>query len=507
MYKKRNINQGVLDRFIQWAFPKRSLQRTQAKIRENILRSHYLRKYEGACVGRRTEDWLTSNASANSEINSSTDTLRSRARDLVRNNPWANRAVELIESEVVGKGIMVDFNSKSQRAKKTINEDWKNWAGTTNCDYVGLQDFMGIQNSVMRSIVEAGEVLVRIHYTKGPTSDVPLQLEILEADFINKNQLSAQNKNNKVISGIEVNSKGQKVAYYLYREYPDNYYNFSGLSGSSQDTIRMDSKYILHVYRMDRPGQLRGATWLAPVMMKLRDFDKYEDAQIVKQQISACLTGFITDSEGGTGLTDDDVEILEKHEPGTINILGPGQDYKESNPPRVDGFKDFVTSTLHAISSGLGVTYEALTGDLSETNFSSAKMGRQGMEKNIHTWRNQMFYPMFLTPVVQNFLLVESLRGIDVSKVNWQFTAPIREMIQPDKEIPAMVDGVRAGFISLREAMRQLGYDPEKTFAEIADTNKLIDEQGFVFDSDARKTQQNGKAQDTGQDDTEDNNE
>lgn len=489
---KTEIKQSFLDKIIGYFSPQESLARTQAKIRQKVLKTHFERKYEGAANTRRTENWRSTNADANSLIDSATDILRARSRDLIRNDPWAKRGVEVIENNVIGSGVMVEFDAPRSRQESLLNEAWKEWSETNLCDWQGLVDFNTMQGLIVHGVVESGEMLARMHFLPASSPGIPFQLEILEPDFINRTKiLTSDIGQNKIISGIEVDERGRKQAYHLYTSHPGSsiiYHNFT----TPFESVRIDNRFILHVYKMTRAGQLRGVPWLSNIMIRLREFSEYEDAQVVKQKMSACLAGFILDPDGATGLTDDEIEIAEKYEPGMINILGPGQDFKESNPPKVEGFDQFTKMVLHAIASGFGISYESLTGDLSETNFSSAKIGRQEMERNISSWRKKMFYPQFLTPVVNNFLIAAELKGIRTDRVTWKFTAPRKEMIQPDKEVPALIELVRAGLLSLPEAIRQSGMDPEKVLNEIEKTNAILDEKGLIFDSDARNTTKRG---------------
>jgi capsid protein len=41
-------------------------------------------------------------------------------------------------------------------------------------------------------------------------------------------------------------------------------------------------------------GQVRGVSWLAPVLLSLRDLGDFNRATVVKQKVAALLTGFIT---------------------------------------------------------------------------------------------------------------------------------------------------------------------------------------------------------------------
>lgn len=80
-----------LDDLIGVFSPMSGLKRKQARIALDVMQ----RGYEGAKTGRRIDDWLTTGASANKEIASAGNRLRERARDLVRNNPYGSKAVEV----------------------------------------------------------------------------------------------------------------------------------------------------------------------------------------------------------------------------------------------------------------------------------------------------------------------------------------------------------------------------------------------------------------------------
>ncbi|MGV8267783.1 phage portal protein, partial [Pseudomonas aeruginosa] len=113
--------------------------------------------------------------------------LRNRARDLRRNNPYAERAVTGIADNVVGAGVVPRPMARSDRANNKLGALWRAWAETLACDADGLENFYGLQHKVMEAIVEAGECLVRRR--KRFSSDglpVPMQLQVLEADFLDE---------------------------------------------------------------------------------------------------------------------------------------------------------------------------------------------------------------------------------------------------------------------------------------------------------------------------------
>ena len=59
------------------------------------------RGYEGAKTGRRTSGWVSAGTSANAEIAPAKSLLRNRSRELVRNNPYAAKAMRVLSTHRV----------------------------------------------------------------------------------------------------------------------------------------------------------------------------------------------------------------------------------------------------------------------------------------------------------------------------------------------------------------------------------------------------------------------
>ena len=450
------------------------------------------RKFDGAAKGRRTEGWHSTSASANSENAPALAILRDRSRDLVRNNPYAARGISLLEGNIVGKGILPHIPDEK------LMRLWQTWAETPACDLEGRMSFYSMQALAMRSIVESGEVLIRKRVVEG---GFPLKLQVLEADFIAKelDQQLTKESGNTVIQGIELDKSGRKVAYHLYETHP----GASGLEGYGLRNIfktnRVPADQIVHAFRAQRPGQLRGIPWLAPVMLRLRDLDDFEDAQLVRQKIAACFSVFVRDAIKTDSYlsAEEKIELGSKVEPGLIEMLPPGKDVTFASPPGVEGYKDYLSVNLHAIAIGLGVSYEALTGDLSQVNFSSARMGWLEFQRNIESARCHILAPQLNDPVYNWFLdaavLAGEIKAKPTDKVRW--TAPRRDMIDPTKEVESMKVAVRNGFLSWSDAIRELGNHPQDQAEKIAEDYKTFDKFGLTLECDPRFYDEGGDAQ------------
>jgi capsid protein len=100
-----------------------------------------------------------------------------------------------------------------------------------------------------------------------------------------------------------------------------------------------------------------------------------------------------------------------------------------------------------------------------------------------------------LDPVVDDFNFMLSLMGISSENNTMTHTPPMREMIDPTKEIPAMIQSIRAGLSSRTETITSMGRDPKVIEDQISKDNKKADSLGLILDSDPRYTTINGKKQ------------
>lgn len=488
-----------LDRLISYFAPRAGHQRLRFRAANKMLLK---RKYEGASHGRRTEGWRTTFGDANTELISAIRTLRNRSRDLVRNNPWATQGVRVVESNVVGVGILGKIIVKgrsSKRRETTLNQMWNAWIRNPGVfDWGGEQTFHGMQSLALRSCIEGGESFVRLRQVRrqfardqfGEIVEVPpIQLQLLEAEFLDTSRLIDFNTDGtvKIVQGIEISIKtGKRIAYHMFESHPGA---LDGIPAERFRTVKIPAEFVSHIFRKDRAGQLRGVPWLSNVIIRLRDFDEYEDAQLVRQKIAAMFVGFIEDQDGIDESESEEKCVLpDTMEPGTMPVLPPGKKITLSKPPDVEGYAEYTSVNLHGIAAGLGITYEELTGDLSQVNFSSARMGRLSMNRNVKSWRTLTFEPTYLNKVWDWFMQGVELLGIDTNGASIEWTAPRQEMVDPTKETPALIKAIRGGIKTLPEAIRESGRDPDKVLQEIADSNKQLDGLQLILDSDPRKT-------------------
>jgi len=491
-----------LDRVITYFNPKAGAERARFRLAESYFSTAKKRAYDGASMGRRTEGWITTASSANTEVRYALHRLRERARDLGRNEPYAKRGLRIIRTNTVGAGIIpVPIGSSKGRSKK-FQDLWRAWGETNQCDFDGRHNFYGLQALVMRTVAESGECLIRRHRLGkvDERNPVPVRIQVLEPDYLDslKEEIlydnDKKNKTGFIIQGIEYDAKGKRVAYWLYPEHPGGFV-LGRLQGLRPE--RVPAEEVLHIYEMERPGQVRGVTWFSPVIVKFKDFSDFGDATLLRQKIASLFAAFVTDEENSSDFSGGTKEppLGKRLEAGAIEELSGGKKVAFSDPPSPIGYAEFSREQLRALAGGLGVTYEALTGDYSQVNFSSARMGRIEFYANVDDWRWNMLIPQFCEPAWSWFTEAAGIAGYGTQSVYSKWTPPRRELVDPAREIPAMIKASRAGFQSLSQTIRENGYDPEEVFEEIARDNEAIDRLKLILDSDPRKTQQAGTIQ------------
>jgi lambda family phage portal protein len=452
----------------------------------NLFKRKAQTPYDGAGHGKRLGNWYPSTSSVNSLLSSNINTLRTRSHDKIRNNPYAANAVEAIVSNCIGTGIKPQSKAQNAEFRKNIQSLWLQW--TDEADATGVCDFYGLQALVLRSVIECGECFVRIKIDK-KNSTVPLKLQVLEAEHLDTSKDYQLSNGNVIKTGIEFDKSGKRVAYYLYKEHPGD-----SFMGQSLDSVRIPAKEILHIYKQNRPGQIRGEPWLSSVLLKLHELDQYEDAELVRKKTAAMFAGFVTrlDPEasmfGEKGANEQGMAFAGL-EPGTMQFLEPGEDVKFSSPADVGGtYEAFIRQQLRAISVGLGITYEQLTGDLSGVNYSSIRAGLLEFRRKCTALQHNLMVFQFCRPIWNKFVelaiisdLIKIPNDPDFALVKWipQGFA----WVDPIKEQNAQMNAVRCGFKSRAEVVSELGYDVEEIDAEIAADNERARQFGLHFDT------------------------
>lgn len=467
-----------------------------------------VKPHDGAGTGRRSKSFSAPSIGPTRFAVGDAEMLRSRARHADRNNSWAVSTVDALASNLVGTGIIPYSRAENERVRHAVRDLWNEHIDEADAD--GVTTFYGMQNLATVSMVVAGEAFARIRYRRNADGlTVPIQLQLLEPDLVPLWLTRDLPNGNRVVSGIEIDRLGRRVAYHMYRSHPHE-------DGATSDTIRVPAEEVLHIYRPRRIGQLRGTSWLTPTLVRLFDVADYDDAERVRKKVAALVAGFITSPESDTPFTSageaasenggDDDDIWDASlEPGTMQVLQPGEDVKFSDPADVGGNYDaFLKWQMRGVSAGAGATYEQVTGDLSGVNFSSIRAGRLEFQRRAKMIQEQFLIPQLCKPYWRAWFDRAVLSGA-LSAPGYA-SDPRRyravkwfpqgwEWVDPVKEMTANKMAVRCGFKSRSQIVAEGGRLAEDVDRENAEDQAREAAFGVTYDSNAAATAESGAVQ------------
>ena len=238
------------------------------------------RSYAGATVNRLTANWVTSNSSADNEILSSARKVRSRARQLSRDSDYCKNALRSITDNVVGTGVRLQAqvrkrgprgnNKLDQKVNDQIERAWKKWCRKDSCHTAGKLSFDDITRSAVSAMVLDGECFIRI--VRGQSfgnSDVPIALELLEADMVDEDYVGkGTNKGWQWRMGIQVDKWQRPRNYAFLTRHPGDTLFPIGVVDDKRHII-VPAKDVIHLFKVERPGQTRGVSWFASALQRL----------------------------------------------------------------------------------------------------------------------------------------------------------------------------------------------------------------------------------------------
>ncbi len=360
-----------------------------------LSRRARLAYYTGASPKGPNKNWNPTNKTEDALLARDRSRLLARARDLERNSAHISGAISKIANNVVYTGIFPQAQIKdieTGKQKKGLNDfverRWKEWAKAPEINFYDIQEL------VLRHLWVDGECLVHRFYDPDLKKRglCPLGIEVLEADFLDHTLNGTLENGNRIRSGIEFNKRGRPVAYHLFAEHPGD--TFFG--GNYGDSRRIPASEIKHIYHKKRASQTRGVSWLAAVIIEMRDFQEYQSSERTAARLASAFGIFVEspypEHQINHPLLQQETEytsiedIPEYIESGRIDTLPPGMKISAAQFQRPgQSYEPFTKTSLKGASAGSGMSYENFSNDYAESTYSSARQAileeRRGYRK------------------------------------------------------------------------------------------------------------------------------
>lgn len=459
------------------------------------MAAEQIRQYDAAQSGRRTAGWPRSASSANAELQRGGPMLARAAHDLVRNNKYAASGVRQMVGMIWGDGIVPQFSHEDKALATLAQDEWDRWA-ESRVDGVG--DWYGHGKLTCREMIVGGEALTLWGSDGRQPFNQVMGIEGAQLDHAKTHALDRDGA--RIVQGVEMAAGNRPRAYWLFPDHPHE-----AIFASSLIAKRIAGWRVDHVFERQRFGQARGASWLGPVAMTLRDISEIEDAARMREKIQACLALIITGKEGSEvsplGESEADpsgrANAIERISPGMIHKIRNGENVHTIDPQPSQTTVRLVQQQLAAVSANMA-PYHLMTGDVSQANYSSLRAAMNGAYTNVDDWQQNEVIPLLCRPAVERRMRVAAMKHGDrrFLELKTSFALPKRRMVDPIKDLAGEVMEMRSGLASLKTKLGERGLNSEDHLRDIKQMNDMLDALGIALDSDPRKVMGSGKLQD-----------
>lgn len=465
------------------------------------------RMYSSARPSRLSGGYLSS-SSADTELVTSLTNLRNRARQLVRDASYAKNGKRIVQNNVIGSGVGLQSNVLTTRGEPNgpvndaIEEAFKEWSCADHCHTGGGLHFHDIERLLIGEVFEAGEIFVRLHYRAFGNSEVPLALEVIEPERIADEAAPGPvSPETMVRMGVEVDRYYRPIRY-LVRERHQGEFRLGVTRSDAYEWVPADE--MIHLKITERWPQTRGEPWLHTVVRKIQDIDGYSEAEIVAARGAANYFASIKmgeDPASPVTETASDGSGEMYLEPGTIKKLAPGEEIEFHTPNRPNAAMDpFMRLMLREVAAGIGVSYESLSRDYSQSNYSSSRLALlddRDLWRYIQLWFIRSFrmrlHPIWLQQAVMARRLPQV--GLEAYANDTRRYCIARykprgwSWIDPMKEVEAFAKAVRSGFMDVGHVISQTGdgRDLEDVIEARKRELEQMREAGLVFDTDPER--------------------
>lgn len=240
-------------------------------------------------------------------------------------------------------------------------------------------------------------------------------------------------KNHRIVNGIEMNERGEHIAYFVQRE---NEFSHERILAKGPKTGRpMAFMMYFSKYRIDYN---RGVPILSPILENIQKIDRYKEASVGSAEERAKIVLQITHTEKSTG----ENPFIEKlRNSVALNNVGLNQDQSrdyqvsESTAQRIATttdkevynmpvgsrleaieaknelyFNEFFMTNLGIIAAACGIPPEVAKMTFN-SNYTASRMATLSWDFSVSTYRHEVAVNGYYLPLYKEFLTDTVLRG------------------------------------------------------------------------------------------------
>lgn len=450
-----------------------------------------------------------------------------RIHDVARNSGWASAATDRIVDETIGSGwtLNAEVNAATlnltQDQADEINDriealavDYFNDPGFW-CDAERQTNAAGILGLAMRHDFLDGESCAHVVWRGDAVTGAPLAptgygtaLQVIDPARLSNPRGVMDSA--LLQQGVALDEWGAAIGYHVRRTHPGD--RMMTAAVWQWDYVPRDIEgrpNFIHAFRRRRAGERRGVSKFVSVLKKHRQIEDIDDLELGAISVNSALAAFVESpfdlEELADSISPEAFRTMSeaqdahykavpiRYRGAQVNFLKPGEKITLARPEHPNAnFEAFFRQALQNVASGLGLTYEMLTMDWSNVNYSSARAAMLVIYKSLNAVRDG-FAAQFMAPWHAAWLeevfdrrlitLPAGAVSFEANRAGWCRATWIgtgRGWIDPKREAEASAIRLSAGITTLQAEMAEQGLDFKTTTIRRAREQKLLQRMGLV---------------------------
>ncbi|MFU1607311.1 phage portal protein [Sulfitobacter pontiacus] len=388
--------------------------------------------FDAAARNQRTlETWQPALNSADVDLIPAKADLDARSRDSLRNDAYVQGGATIYQDNIVGSLYALNAKPMGKVLGKTFDDKWEEefqeevenrftlYAESPDCwmDASRHNTFTDMVRLAVGVHTATGETLASAEWMKASFGrPFRTALQFIDTDRL-ANPPTAYNTAN-MVGGVEKDKYGAPIRYHVRMQHPSDFHMPDHYKWKAVNARKAWGRVqMIHIFEQQRPDQTRGVAMMVSALKEMRITKQFRDVTLQNAVVNATYAASI----------ESDLPSAEAFATlgGQDNIAGAMNEYVGSylnqiatysggaKNLRLDGVKiphlfpgtklnlhqagkggplgqEFEQSLLRYIAAALGVSYEQLSKDYSQTNYSSARAAMAETWKRMNVVKRQV---------------------------------------------------------------------------------------------------------------------
>ena len=412
--------------------------------------------------------------------------LRNRSRYEYANNSYFLGIVNTLANDLIGVCPRLQLQSGNPAADRYVEREIASWL-----EAAGIPDKLRLMR---KAKAVDGESFAMYGTNPLQCHEVQLDLIVIEGDQISTPGLYIPRPGH--VDGIVFDEFRNPIEYHLLKYHPGEPYAMFLFKYD-----RIPARDMIHIYRIDRPGQIRGIPELTPALNLFAQLRRFTSATLGSAELAAQInlvletdlpayqnTDFGNPYANQTDFEPFDVVPFQRD---AMVTLPAGMKISQVDPKHpTSNYDNFKTNILTEIARCLNVPKNIALGDSSGYNYSSGRLDHRLYFKSVEIERD-LFKTKVLNPLIRRwfeearlipgYLPEEYMSEGSQYQIHWMFDAPVS--IDPTKDVAANDIALKNGTMTYSQIYANKGEDYETAFRQRAREEALLKELGLQFDN------------------------